>query len=211
MLNFFKRSFFTGLILTLPIGITLFFVDIMLNYIGGPASKILFGWFDINIKETALIYLILNAISIVLVALIIIAIGFLSKLFFGKLLISWAEKLINHVPFVSTIYKTVKQIIETFGKTGRSAFSKAVLVEYPRKGCYAIGFLSSETGGEVQEEIQQAMVNVFIPTTPNPTSGFLLIIPKEQVTELKMSVADGMKLIVSGGIVVPPYNKTTKG
>ncbi|MDR1413686.1 MAG: DUF502 domain-containing protein [Puniceicoccales bacterium] len=211
MLSFLKRSFITGLVLTLPIGLTVFFVNIMLDYVGGPASKVLFGWFDISLKESALACFVLNVISIILVMIIIIVVGFLSKLFFGRILISWAEKLINHVPFVNTIYKTFKQIIETFGKTGKSAFSKTVLIEYPRAGCYAIGFLSSETEGEAQEKTRQTTVNVFVPTTPNPTSGFLLIIPKEQVTELEMSVTDGMKLIVSGGILVPPYGKTTKG
>jgi uncharacterized membrane protein len=111
------------------------------------------------------------------------------------------------VPFVSTVYKTVKQVMETFGASHKAVFSKTVLIEYPKRECYAIGFLSSEFDGEVQDKTGRAVVNVFVPTTPNPTSGFLLIVPKDKVTELEMSVADGMKLIISGGIVVPPSRK----
>jgi uncharacterized membrane protein len=122
------------------------------------------------------------------------------------------EKIINYVPFVNAIYKTVKQIAETFGKSNNEVFSRTVLIEYPKRGCYALGFLSNEAEGEVQSKTGEVVVCVFVPTTPNPTSGFLLLVPKKSVTELEMSVADGMKLIISGGIVVPPYGKkTTKG
>jgi uncharacterized membrane protein len=123
------------------------------------------------------------------------------------LVISLTEKLIHHVPFVSTIYKTVKQITETFGKNNQAAFSKTVLIEYPKDGCYAVGFLSSEAEGEVQDKTGEVVANVFVPTTPNPTSGFLLMVPKSKIIALDMSVTDGMKLIISGGIVVPPYSK----
>lgn len=91
-----------------------------------------------------------------------------------------------------------------------SAFSKTVLVEYPRKNTYAIGFLTSDTEGEVQDKTGQHVMNVFIPTTPNPTSGFLLMVPREDIIDLDMSVGDGIKMIISGGIVVPPYNKSKK-
>ncbi|MDR1891083.1 MAG: DUF502 domain-containing protein [Puniceicoccales bacterium] len=165
---------------------------------------------DARIRNTATMYFIVNAVSICLVIVIIVFVGFLSKLFLGKLIIGLTEKFINHVPFVNTIYKTVKQVISTFGASRDAAFSKTVLIEYPREGSYAIGFLSSKFKGEVSDKIGEPVVNVFVPTTPNPTSGFLLIIPQKSVIELEMSVADGMKFIISGGIVVPPYRKITK-
>jgi uncharacterized membrane protein len=202
-----KNSFITGLVLTLPIGITLFFVDIMLRCVGKPASRVLFYWLDPGMRDTSLATAALEIISIAMVVIIIIAVGFLSKLFFGKFIISATEKFINHVPFISTVYKTVKQITETFGNSEKSSFSKTVLIEYPKEGCYAIGFLSSETEGEVQDKTGEVVANVFVPTTPNPTSGFLLMVPKKKIISLDMSVADGMKLIISGGIVVPPYEK----
>ncbi|MDR1433516.1 MAG: DUF502 domain-containing protein [Puniceicoccales bacterium] len=211
MLKLLKKSFITGLVFTLPLGITVFFVDVMLRYIGAPASRILFGWYASWIPDSSLARTLLNAASILLVLIFIVAIGILSKLFLGKFLISTAERLINHVPFVSSVYKTVKQIAETFVKGGKDAFSKTVLIEYPKSGCYAVGFLSSEAMDEVQDKTGEIVVCVFVPTTPNPTSGFLLLVPKKDVAELDMSVADGMKLVISGGIVVPPSRKTMKG
>ncbi|MDR3143934.1 MAG: DUF502 domain-containing protein [Puniceicoccales bacterium] len=207
MLKAIKKSFVTGIVLTLPIGITLFFVNVLLKYIGEPASRILFYWLDINVPNSSPMSALINTVSIVLVVIVIVAIGLLSKLFLGRLIISATEKVINYVPFVNAVYKTVKQIAETFGKSNSEAFSKTVLIEYPKDGCYALGFLSSEANGEVQDKTGEVVVCVFVPTTPNPTSGFLLLVPKKKVTELEMSVADGMKLIISGGIVVPPYGK----
>jgi uncharacterized membrane protein len=207
MLRSLKKSFITGIVLTLPLGITVFFADVMLRYIGEPASRVLFYWLDIGVRDTPLVRAMLGTISIILVVLIIIAIGFLSQLFLGRFVISATEKFINHVPFVGTVYKTVKQIAETFGKSDKSSFSKTVLIEYPKEGCYAIGFLSSEAEGEVQDKTGEVVANVFVPTTPNPTSGFLLVVPKKSMIPLEMSVADGMKLIISGGIVVPPYKR----
>lgn len=113
----------------------------------------------------------------------------------------------NHAPFVNTIYKTVKQIIETFGSRHDAAVSKTVLIECPKEGRYAIGFLSGKFEGEAPDKIGEPVVNAFIPITPNPTSGFLLIVPQKNVAELEMSMADRMKLIISGGIVIPPYRK----
>ena len=164
MLRFLKKSFITGLVLALPIGITIFFINVLLNYIGDPASKILFYWMDFKIRDIFWMKVIINTISIVLVSFLIIAIGFISQLFFGKFIIQLTEDVINRLPFIRSVYKTVKQVIQTFGNTGRAAFSKTVLVEYPRPGCYAIGFLASDTQGEVQDKTGQTVVNVFIPT-----------------------------------------------
>ena len=207
MLNFIKRSFFTGLVFALPICITIFVINLLLNYIGTPISHILFGWLDIRICNSFGMKFLLNTISIAVVVLLIIAIGMLSKFFLGKWAMRAIEKFIEHVPVVKNIYKTIKQIVETFGQNHKEIFSKTVLIEYPQKDSYALAFLTSETEGEIQDRTGQTVVNVFVPTTPNPTSGFLLMIPKKKVTELDMSVADGMKLIISGGVVVPAYEK----
>lgn len=207
MLNFIKRSFFTGLVFALPICITIFVINLLLNYIGTPISHILFGWLDIRICTSFGMKFLLNTISIAVVVLLIIAIGMLSKFFLGKWAMRAIEKFIEHVPVVKNIYKTIKQIVETFGQNHKEVFSKTVLIEYPQKDSYALAFLTSETEGEIQDRTGQTVVNVFVPTTPNPTSGFLLMIPKKKVTELDMSVADGMKLIISGGVVVPAYEK----
>ncbi|MGE9295691.1 MAG: DUF502 domain-containing protein, partial [Puniceicoccales bacterium] len=133
--------------------------------------------------------------------------GFLSNYFIGRIFITLGEKFIDRLPFVNTVYKTVKQIVDTFSKQQKAVFQKVVLTEYPRKGVYVIGFLTSEAKGEIQERTGADVVNIFVPTTPNPTSGFLLIVPREEITEMDMTVAEGMKVIVSGGAVIPPFPK----
>ena len=116
------------------------------------------------------------------------------------------EKIITSLPFVKTVYNTVKQIIDTFARQKSAIFQKVVLIEFPRKDIYAMGFLTGRGKGEVQNKTPHDIINVFLPTTPNPTSGYLIMVPKDDVQELEMTVADGMKLIVSGGAVVPHYN-----
>ena len=123
----------------------------------------------------------------------------------GKFFISSAEKVLGQVPFVSTVYRTVKQIVETFGKQNRAVFKEVVMVEYPRKNCFVIGFLTNDAEGETEAATGRRLTNVFVPTTPNPTSGFLLLLPREDVIHMNMSVGDGMKLIISGGAVIPPH------
>ena len=109
-------------------------------------------------------------------------------------------------PLINLIYNTVKQIVDTFTQQQKAVFQEVVLIEYPRKGVYAIGFLTNRAKGEIQALTGEELVNVFVPTTPNPTSGFLLMLPKESVVSMQMSISDGMKLIISGGAVVPPYD-----
>ncbi len=108
------------------------------------------------------------------------------------------------IPGVGAIYNTVKQVVDTFGSTSRNSFSKTVLVEYPRKGCWTIGFLTNKGRGIPQSKLAGEIWTVFVPTTPNPTSGFLLLVPSNEVVELDMTTGDGMKMVISGGTVVPP-------
>ena len=108
------------------------------------------------------------------------------------------------MPFLSTVYRSVKQIVETFGKENRAVFKEVVLIEYPRPDCYVLGFLTNDASGETEAVIGKKLTNVFVPTTPNPTSGFLLLLPREDIFRLDMSVGDGMKMLISGGAVIPP-------
>lgn len=130
--------------------------------------------------------------------------GFLSNYVLGKFFISSAEKVLGKVPFINTVYHSVKQIVETFGKENRAVFKEVVLVEYPRPDCYVLGFLTNDASGETVEVIGKPLTNVFVPTTPNPTSGFLLMLPPEDIYRLSISVGDGMKMLISGGAVIPP-------
>ena len=132
-----------------------------------------------------------------------ILIGLIFSTLFGKAILGYFDNLITRIPFAGNVYKAIKQITETFSNAD-TAYQKVVLIEYPRKDIYAIGFMTGETKGEIKDRKKIDMVNVFVPTTPNPTSGFLLFIPKEDAVELDMSVEDAIKLVVSAGMVVPP-------
>ena len=139
--------------------------------------------------------------------IVITAIGAIAAGFLGRCLIGLGERILNRMPVVRSIYGASKQILETVLSTQSDAFREVVLVEYPRKGLWVLGFVTGATKGEVKDMISEQTVNVFIPTTPNPTSGFLLFCPNKDITYLDMSVEDAVKLVVSGGIVTPPYKK----
>jgi len=114
------------------------------------------------------------------------------------------EKVLGKVPFLNTVYRSVQQIVETFGRENRTVFKEVCLVEYPRKGCYALGFITADTSSHIREKVEGELIYVFVPTTPNPTSGFLLLVPQDEIHRLDVSVGDGMKMLISGGAVVPP-------
>ncbi len=117
------------------------------------------------------------------------------------------EKILKKIPVVSSVYNSSKQFIQAVSLTSKDGFRKVILVEYPRRGLWVIGFVTCENTGETQLLTEEEVVNVFIPTTPNPTSGFLLLVPKKDVVTLSMTVEEGLKLVVSGGIVTPPNDK----
>ena len=148
----------------------------------------------------------MNTISALIVVVFITLIGYLSTFFLGRLAINLSEAIIGKIPFANTIYKTVKQIVDTFSKQKKAVFQAAVLIEFPREGVYSVGFLTGEGRGELSEKAGEELLNVFVPTTPNPTSGFLMLLKKEQVVTLDMSVSDAMKFIVSFGAVVPAHS-----
>jgi uncharacterized membrane protein len=143
-------------------------------------------------------------VGLVIGAVLITLIGAIAAGFLGRYIIRLGEAILNRMPVVRSIYGATKQILETVISTQSDAFREVVLVEYPRKKLWVIGFVTGNTKGEVAGRIASPMVNVFVPTTPNPTSGFLLFCPREDVIFLKMTVEEAVKLVVSGGIVTPP-------
>ena len=206
-----KNWFLTGLFILLPVGVTAIVVSWLLNSIGAPIGHFFWNFLGIDNPDKFWMNCVVNILATALVVLVITVLGIFSKYFLGRTIISLTEKVINRVPFVNSLYRTVKQIVETFNKNREAVFQTAVLVEYPRKGIYSIGFLTSETKGEVQIKTREDVVNVFIPTTPNPTSGFLLLVPKDDIIYLQMTVSDAMKMIISGGVVNPEYNLHLEG
>ena len=204
MIRSLRNGFISGLVLVAPLGVTLFVLSFLVDRVGKTAANIFFGRVFDEQLQSGFWSFVLGCASIVIVALLITLVGWLSKLFFARFLLNIGEQVVVRLPFINTIYKSVKQIVNTFAQQQKAIFQETVLVEYPRKGMWAVGFMTGNTQGEVQEKTSKQMLNVFVPTTPNPTSGFLLMVPKEDVIKLDMAVGDGMKLIISGGAVVPP-------
>lgn len=204
----FRNAFLTGLLIFLPLGITIFVLNFLLDLFKAPATRLAF---ELGLQEDRLFFgleTLLAVVGLFVGVLSLTVLGFLSNYVLGKFFISTTEKILGKVPFLSTVYKSVKQIVETFGKENRAVFKEVVLIEYPRPDCYVLGFLTNDASGETEAVIGKKLTNVFVPTTPNPTSGFLLLLPREDIFRLDMSVGDGMKMLISGGAVIPP--KSTK-
>ena len=208
MLRSVRTAFITGLLILLPLGVTIFIIGIVLDRIGNPASELFFNFIDQNIRELPTVEIPLQLLSLLIVFLIITALGYFSRIFIGQLFLRFFERILTRLPLISQVYNTVKQQVDTFSQQKKAVFQEVVMIEYPRKGIYAIGFLTNQAKGEVQSLTGENLVNVFVPTTPNPTSGFLLMLPHEDVISMQMSVADGMKTIISGGAVTPTFEDT---
>jgi len=197
--NFIKRYFFTGLLISAPIGATIYITIFIVEFIAGLVPQ----RFNPNGLLPEIIGYEIPGLELIIAFLSFILIGLIFSTLFGKAILGYFDNLITRIPFAGNVYKAIKQITETFSNAD-AAYQKVVLIEYPRKDIYAIGFMTGETKGEIKDRKKIAIVNVFDPTTPNPTSGFLLFIPKEDAVELDMSVEDAIKLVVSAGMVVPP-------
>jgi len=199
----FRNAFLTGLLIFLPLGTTVFVLNFLLGLFQEPATHLAY---ELGIKEESFFFgleTLLAIIGLLLGVLGLTLLGFLSNYFLGKFFIGLTEKFLGKVPFLSNVYHSAKQIVETFGKENRAVFQEVVMIEYPRPDCYVLGFVTTEASGETVEAIGKQLTNVFVPTTPNPTSGFLLLLPRKDIFPLNMSVGDGMKMLISGGAVVP--------
>jgi len=202
----FRNAFLTGLLVFLPLGTTIFVLDFILDLFKEPALKLAI---QLGLREENSFFgleTLLALIGLVVGVITLTLLGYLSKYLLGKVFISTTETVLDKVPFLNAVYRSVKQIVETFGRENRAVFKEVCLVEYPRKGCYALGFITADASSHVQEKVGDHMIYVFVPTTPNPTSGFLLLVPREEIYKLDVSVGDGMKMLISGGAVVPPAN-----
>ncbi len=211
-----RASFFTGLAVTLPAIVSVaamvwlfrtaanftdtllfflkFFLDKKFIYVNGQSGEMFWYW---------------SLLAFVLAVVLISLVGLLARYYIGKRLIEWLDGLMMQVPLLNKFYGAIKQVNEAFAGN-KNSFKTAVMVEFPSAGIFSIGFITNETHGEVRQKLRQNVVCVFIPTTPNPTSGFLILVPEEKVTRLDMSVADGIKYIVSLGSISPEAPSETK-
>ncbi len=197
----FRRNLITGLLVAAPVFITLSLAWLIIKFVDGIIRGIL-----PNRYEPAFL-LNIPGLGILIAGMLLVFIGSMTKGMMGRWLIAANDKALNRIPILRNIYAAVKQIFETVLSSKSDAFREVVLVEYPRKNVWAMGFITGVTKGEVQAAINDEIVNVFLPTTPNPTSGFLLFLPRSEIVVLKMSVEEGIKMVISGGIVTPPIPK----
>ena len=200
-----RNVFITGLLITLPIALTWFILQFLLNNFDAlsPVFTNILIQLGAPIPEGYRI----PFLGLVVTLLIVLIVGWLTTNFFGKKVFQIGELLIEKIPFVRRVYKGSKQVVSSIAEADTSAFRKVVLIEFPRRGLLAIGFVTGESRGEVQELTRENMLNVFVPTMPNPTSGFLIFSPLEELTEVSMTIEEGIKYVVSGGLVAPPVLK----
>lgn len=208
-LGWLRNSFLTGIVVIAPIGLTVWLIWTVVGWVDGfvlpfvpdayqPETffKKIFGpETTINIRGVGVVFFLVFTIMV----------GWIAKGLIGRSFIDWAEGLVDRMPVVRSIYSGVKQLAETVFAQTETSFNNACLVEYPRKGTWAVAFVSTTTKGEIDRKIprDEPLISVFLPTTPNPTSGFLLFVPREEVIILDMSVEDAAKLVISAGLVYP--------
>lgn len=203
----FRNAFISGALLLAPLIVTIWAFGAIIELVGGTFRPLYEHWIPESLQRIPFLW---NLLATFAVLLLVTLLGYLSSYVFGKYFLSIVERAIQRIPGIGPVYNSVKQIVATFGTQNRNLFNKVVLVEFPRKGVWTLGFLTNKQQGEAQSLVGAETWTVFVPTTPNPTSGFLLMLPPHDIVELEMSVGDGMKMIISGGAVVPPWSQAQK-
>jgi len=209
MMHRLRNYFLTGFIVCAPLAITIWLIW---SFVGWVDSWVV-PYIPAAYNPDAYVPFRVPGMGLIIALVLITLVGFLTANIIGRKIVSMGEFIVGRMPLVRSIYNGLKQIIETVLSDKSNTFQKVGLIEYPRKGIYALVFMATETGGEVRAKVGDAAgqtLAVFLPTTPNPTSGFLLFVPKAEVIELSMSVEDGAKLVISAGLVSPEYNATTQ-
>ncbi len=201
-----RGYFLTGVVITAPIGITFYVAILFIGFIDGKVKNFI----PVKYHFDNLLPFDIPGIGLLFVLISLTFIGFLTAGLIGRYVIKLGERIISRLPIIRSIYGALKQIFESVLNSSSKSFREVVLIEYPRKGIWAIGFITGDTKEEIREISEMEMVNVFLPTTPNPTSGFLLFLPKKDVQILSMSVEEGIKMVISGGIVTPNFIKKAK-
>lgn len=195
-----RTNFFAGVLVTAPMGITFYLSWLVIDWVDNQVTPM------IPIKYNPETYLPFSipGLGLVVVFLFLTVVGATTRGLLGRWALGIFEGIMARMPVIRSLYSAIKQIIETILKQQSNAFRQVVLFEYPRRGSWALGFITGSTVGEVQNLTEDEVLNVFLPTTPNPTSGYLLFIPRKELVFLSMSVEEGIKMVVSGGIVTPP-------
>ena len=201
-----KRYFITGLLIWVPLGITVW----VLNFLIGTMDRSLL-LLPASLRPEALLGMDIPGIGTILTLLVVFVTGLLTANILGQRLVLFWEAVLGRIPVVKSIYYSVKQVSDTLFSSQGEAFRKALLVQYPRQGSWTIAFMTGQPGGDVVNHLKGEYVSVYVPTTPNPTSGFFLMMPKSDVIELDMSVDVALKYIISMGVVPPGNGKKNPG
>ena len=201
-----RGNFLAGLIVIAPIGFTMWIINSIIGWIDGWVLPLI----PYNYHFTEYIGINLKGLGVIFFLVFTVLVGWIGKGILGRTFLRIGENLVDRTPIVRSVYSGIKQIAETVLSSRDSSFDKACLIEYPRKGIWAIAFVASDSKGEIAEKNpnkKNQLVSVFIPTTPNPTSGFLLFIPKSDITYLDMTIEEAAKLVISAGLVYPKEKK----
>jgi len=193
-----RRYLVAGLLVWVPVGVTLLIIKFLVDLVDQTLLLLPAG-----LRPENLLGFRIPGLGLVLTAVVVLATGMVVTNLFGRQLVRLGEKLLARIPVVRSIYSSVKQLTETLFTGSGKSFRKVVLVEYPRRDAWSLAFVTGDSTGEIRTKTGRRMVNVFVPTTPNPTSGFFIMVPSEDVVELDMSVDDGLKMLLSVGVVQP--------
>lgn len=201
-----RRYLIAGLLVWVPLGVTLLVLNLLVNLM--DSSLLLL---PAALRPDQLLGFHVPGLGIVLTVAVVVLTGMIVANFFGRRLVSAWEAVLARIPLVRSIYNAVKQVVETLLSSNGKSFRKALLIQYPRNGIWTIGFQTGETAAEAKAKTGYDLINVYVPTTPNPTSGFVILVPRQDVIELDMSVDDALKLIISMGVVTPRDNNAAAG
>ena len=191
-----RTYFFTGLVVAAPIYITFY----LLSWAVSVLDEWFRPWIPLDYRPTTYLPFDVPGIGVILAFILLTIIGGLTANILGRALLSYGERLIRHMPVIGTVYTALQQIFKTAVQEDGKAFSKVALIEYPRKGLFAIAFVTKAADRRINKTTGQTMIGVFLPTTPNPTSGFLLFVPEDELTILDMTVEEGARLVISAGL-----------
>ncbi len=195
-----RGRFFAGILVTVPIVLTIYLVWILVKFVDDIVANIL----PVQWNPNTYLPIDIPGLGLIIFIVAMIFIGTLTASFFGRFFHRRFERILRRLPVVRSIYSAIKQIMNTVFSQRSQAFREAVLVEYPRRDLWTIAFITGETKGEIKNLNEDDVINIYVPTTPNPTSGFLLFVPKRDIIPLSMSVDEALKMVISTGIVTPP-------
>ncbi|MHB0886245.1 MAG: DUF502 domain-containing protein [Bacillota bacterium] len=198
-----RNHFIAGVIVLLPVIGTYYVLRVVFSFLNGLTGGI--------VKNVKFFGYPTPGLGVLLTLAVVLMVGLLANIWLGRRLLSWAESLFLRTPLVRGVYGTIKQIVDAFTKSNQTAFKQVVMVEWPRQGMYTVAFVTGESRRSMTGAAVGAigvngakLINVFVATTPNPTSGFLMLVPEDQVIRTDLSVEEGMKMVISGGVITPP-------